>query len=213
MIRIPSCAPRPVPTSSAVGVARPSAHGQATIRTATVAEKANVDAGAAAEPVAERRDGDHDHDRHEDRRRRGRRAAAPAPCRTGPRRPAARSARARCRRRRGSRSTTSRPPALTVAPATASPVADLDRHALAGQQRRVDRGACPRRRRRRSRSSRPDGRRTGRRRRARRSARAARCRPLEDRGVLGAELDERAQRGPGACASRAPRSSGPRAGT
>ena len=35
LIRMPSCAPRPVPTSSAVGVASPSAHGQAMISTAT----------------------------------------------------------------------------------------------------------------------------------------------------------------------------------
>ena len=35
LIRMPSCAPRPVPTSSAVGVARPSAQGQAMISTAT----------------------------------------------------------------------------------------------------------------------------------------------------------------------------------
>ena len=34
LIRMPSWAPRPVPTSSAVGVARPSAHGQAMISTA-----------------------------------------------------------------------------------------------------------------------------------------------------------------------------------
>jgi hypothetical protein len=38
----PSCAPRPVPTMSAVGVARPSAHGHAMISTATAAVKANV---------------------------------------------------------------------------------------------------------------------------------------------------------------------------
>ena len=38
----PSCAPRPVPTSSAVGVASPSAHGQAMISTATAAVKAKV---------------------------------------------------------------------------------------------------------------------------------------------------------------------------
>ena len=37
---MPSLAPRPVPTSSAVGVARPSAHGQAMISTATAAVKA-----------------------------------------------------------------------------------------------------------------------------------------------------------------------------
>ena len=36
-MRIPSWAPRPVPTSSAVGVARPSAHGHAMMRTATAA--------------------------------------------------------------------------------------------------------------------------------------------------------------------------------
>ena len=42
LIRIPSCAPRPVPTMSAVGVARPRAHGQAMIKTATAAVKASV---------------------------------------------------------------------------------------------------------------------------------------------------------------------------
>ena len=44
----PICAPRPVPTSSAVGVASPSAHGQAMISTATAA----VNAGARPEPRA-----------------------------------------------------------------------------------------------------------------------------------------------------------------
>ena len=38
--------------------------------------------------------------------------------------------------------TTSRPPAFTVAPVTASPGRDLDRHRLAGEQRRVDRGGA-----------------------------------------------------------------------
>ncbi len=42
LIRIPSWAPRPVPTSRAVGVARPSAHGQAMISTATVAVNDSV---------------------------------------------------------------------------------------------------------------------------------------------------------------------------
>ena len=37
----PSCAPRPVPTISAIGVASPSAHGQAMISTATAAVNAN----------------------------------------------------------------------------------------------------------------------------------------------------------------------------
>ncbi len=40
LIRMPSWAPRPVPTISAVGVARPSAQGQAMIRTATAAVNA-----------------------------------------------------------------------------------------------------------------------------------------------------------------------------
>ena len=39
---MPSRAPRPVPTNSAVGVARPSAHGQAMINTATAAPNATV---------------------------------------------------------------------------------------------------------------------------------------------------------------------------
>ncbi len=42
LMRMPSWAPRPVPTISAVGVARPRAHGQAMIRTATAAVKAAV---------------------------------------------------------------------------------------------------------------------------------------------------------------------------
>ncbi len=42
LIRMPICAPRPVPTSSAVGVASPSAQGQAMISTATAAVNAAV---------------------------------------------------------------------------------------------------------------------------------------------------------------------------
>ena len=42
LISSPSCAPRPVPTISAVGVASPRAHGQAMISTATAAVNANV---------------------------------------------------------------------------------------------------------------------------------------------------------------------------
>ena len=45
-MRIPSFAPRPVPTMRAVGVASPSAHGQAMITTAT----ANSIAVAASAP-------------------------------------------------------------------------------------------------------------------------------------------------------------------
>ena len=46
-------------------MASPSAHGHATMRTATVAENANVESGVAPQPVAERPDGDRDHDRDE----------------------------------------------------------------------------------------------------------------------------------------------------
>ncbi len=42
LISSPSCAPRPLPTISAVGVARPSAHGQAMISTATAVVNANA---------------------------------------------------------------------------------------------------------------------------------------------------------------------------
>ena len=41
-IRMPSCAPRPVPTMSAVGVARPSAQGHAMMSTATAAVNASA---------------------------------------------------------------------------------------------------------------------------------------------------------------------------
>jgi hypothetical protein len=47
LITMPSWAPRPVPTRSAVGVARPIAHGQAMISTATAA----VNAAPAPCPV------------------------------------------------------------------------------------------------------------------------------------------------------------------
>ena len=42
LMMMPSSAPRPVPTMIAVGVASPSAHGQAMISTATAAVKANA---------------------------------------------------------------------------------------------------------------------------------------------------------------------------
>ena len=166
LIRMPSWAPRPVPTSSAVGVARPRAHGQAMISTATAAVNAAADAGAGAEPEAERGDGERDHDRARRRRRSGRPAAAPAALPVC----ASSTSRAICASwvsapTRVAR-TTSRPPALTVAPTTASPGADLDRHRLAGEHRGVDRGGARRRPRRRWRSSRRAGPRTGRRRRS-----------------------------------------------
>ena len=144
LMRIPSCAPRPVPTIRAVGVASPRAHGQAMISTATRGGERHGRAvgGRGGEPEPERghREGDHDRDEHG--RPPGRRAAGPAPCRSG--RPAtsraiwARAVSAPTR----VASTTSRPPALTVAPVTGVAGTDLDGHGLTGEQRRVDgRGA------------------------------------------------------------------------
>ena len=56
LIRMPSWAPRPVPTSSAVGVASPIAHGQAMISTATAAVNAAPGGcPAASQPASVRR--------------------------------------------------------------------------------------------------------------------------------------------------------------
>ena len=53
LITMPSWAPRPVPTSIAVGVARPIAHGQAMISTATAAvNAAPADCPAASHPIS-----------------------------------------------------------------------------------------------------------------------------------------------------------------
>ena len=68
LIRIPSCAPRPVPTSSAIGVASPSAHGHAMISTETAAVKAADAPPPASSQPSERRERDPDHDRDEDGR-------------------------------------------------------------------------------------------------------------------------------------------------
>ena len=103
------------------GVASPRAHGQAMMRTATAAVKATSGSGTAAEPEAEGRSREHDARRARRRRRPGRRAAAPAPCRSARPRRAAPSGRAGCRLPTRVARTTSRPPALTVAPTTASP--------------------------------------------------------------------------------------------
>ena len=120
LMRMPSWAPRPVPTIRAVGVASPSAQGQAMIRTATAAVKA----GASPPPVPIQNPS----------------VAAASPMTMGTKMPETRSA-SRCTwalpfwasstRRAICASwvsepmrvarTTSRPPALTVAPTTASP--------------------------------------------------------------------------------------------
>ena len=53
LIKMPSWAPRPVPTSSAVGVASPIAHGQAMISTATAAvNAASAGCPAASHPIS-----------------------------------------------------------------------------------------------------------------------------------------------------------------
>ena len=121
LIRIPSCAPRPVPTISAVGVASPSAHGQAMISTATAAvNAADASPGERASRRASRARSRCTIGTKTAETRSASRCTGALP---GLRlaRPAARSARARCRRRPSSRATTSRPEVLIVAPATSSP--------------------------------------------------------------------------------------------
>ncbi len=120
LMRTPSCAARPVPTNRAVGVASPSAHGQAMIRTATAAVSAAVSGKPAASHVA--------------------RVASATAMTSGTNTPATRSANrwtgalpdwaasislAICASWVSSPTrvarTTRRPPALTVPPVTASP--------------------------------------------------------------------------------------------
>ncbi len=64
---MPSSAPRPTAVSSAVGVARPSAHGQATTSTATAALQAAAAGRPGAQPEPEGGHGAGDHARHEHR--------------------------------------------------------------------------------------------------------------------------------------------------
>ena len=145
LMRMPSWAPRPVPTISAVGVARPRAHGQAMISTATAAVNAPVGRRRCrARSRAWRRPGRSRRARRPPRP--GRRAAGPAAlpfwasstsraiCASGV------SAPTRVAR------TTRRPPALTVAPATASPGPTSTGTDSPVSMRRVDRRACPPRR-------------------------------------------------------------------
>ena len=99
-MRIPSWAPRPVPTSRAVGVASPSAQGQAMISTATAAVKASRRVWPVASQPARVSRGEHEDDRARTPPTPGRPAAARRPCRTAPPPPAGRSGPARCRRRR-----------------------------------------------------------------------------------------------------------------
>ncbi len=137
LISTPSCAPRPVPTSSAVGVARPRAHGQAMISTATAV--ANAYAASAPVPsqkpsVATARPITIGTNTAETRSARRCTSAFPL-CASVTSRPiwaSAVSAPTFVAR------TTSRPPTLTVAPITSSPGPTSDGDALAGDDRRVD---------------------------------------------------------------------------
>ena len=117
------------PTSSAVGVARPSAHGQAMISTATAALTASSDAAPAPEPEPERRHRQPDHDRDEH-------PGDPVgqPLRRGlaalrARRPAGPSGPAGCPSPPGWRAPPADPPTLTQPPVTGVPGPNLDRAA------------------------------------------------------------------------------------
>ncbi len=119
-MRIPSWAPRPVPAIRAVGVARPSAHGQAMTRTETAATKA-VDGSPSSTSQATKVSAARP-------RTRGTNTAETRSARrcTGALPSWAASTRRPIRARRVSAPTrvartTSRPPALTVAPRTVSP--------------------------------------------------------------------------------------------
>ena len=205
----PSCAPRPVPTISAVGVARPSAHGQAMISTATAAVNAKVAASPVAEPEAERGDGERDHDRDEDA---GDAVGEPLDGRLARLRvldePRDLRQRGVLADARGAHDE----PAAGVDGRARDVVArrDLDRDRLAGEQAHVDRRACRPRRRRPWPPSRPAGRRSGRRPRAARSRQALGRRPrrASSRPWRRARAARAGRRRRGAW--RAPRSSGRR---
>ena len=141
LIRMPSCAPRPVPTMSAVGVASPSAQGQAMMSTATAAVNASaaspVERSQPASVASEiarttgtktRRDpvGEALH------RRLARLRLGHEPGDLGERRVGADA--------RGAHDEPAE--SLIVPPATSSRRADLDRNRLAGQHRAVDRRAA-----------------------------------------------------------------------
>ena len=123
-------------------MARPSAHGQAMIRTATAAAKANEAPAPAPSQKASVADGERDHDRDEDagdtvgeplHRRLARLRLGDEPADLRERGVGADADVAR---------TTSRPPTLIVAPTTASPGRTSTGTRLAGQERLVDRGAA-----------------------------------------------------------------------
>ena len=101
LMRMPSRAPRPVPTSSAVGVARPSAHGQAMTSTAIATSSARAGSPVADPPAGEGQRGEDEHDRHEDGRDAVGQALDRAPWWSGRARRAGRCRPGSCRSRRG----------------------------------------------------------------------------------------------------------------
>ena len=141
-IRMPAWAPLPVPTMIDSGVARPSAHGQAMISTATAETSASVNAGGGPGDEPDREGGDRDGD---DRRARSTPEIASASRWIG-----ALDAWACCTRRMIWASmvsaptlaarTRSDPVLLMVAPMTVSPARLVDRDRLAGDHRLVHRG-------------------------------------------------------------------------
>jgi hypothetical protein len=116
----PSWAPRPVPTSRAVGVARPSAQGQAMISTATAASNASVASWpVTSQPTRVRADRTSTAGTNHAEMRSARRCTGALPAW------ASSTSRAICASLVSAptpvASTSRRPPALTVAPTTASP--------------------------------------------------------------------------------------------
>ena len=65
LMKMPSCAPRPQATTSAAGVASPSAHGQAMISTASAALNARSAGLPASQPAGQRQRGRGQHQRDE----------------------------------------------------------------------------------------------------------------------------------------------------
>ena len=133
LISTPSCAPRPVPTSSAVGVARPNAHGQAMISTETAAREGSGRGPPrpASRPGSTPRARARPARRH---RRRGRPAAGRRLARLGLADQPARSGRAPCPRRRAWRARQA-PAGVHRRAGDIVTRPDLDGHGLAREQR------------------------------------------------------------------------------
>ena len=140
-MRTPALAPRPTPTMIDIGVASPSAHGQAMMSTATALTSAWASRGSG--PNDRPDDEGHDRDQRPPPGRtsptRGRRGAGSARATAAPRRPGGRSARARVSAPTFSARMT-KPPVRVDGPPD-HPIAGclVDRDRLAGDHRLVDR--------------------------------------------------------------------------